>query len=97
MLGFLKRLFVGPTPVYANTGVGHVSSAVAPISDSRKQAILRGMLHDPRYTFRTTSSLARAIGADHEEVEFHLKEIGARQDRRGRALWTIKKDMGDND
>lgn len=77
MLGLLKRIVMGRPVVAVESEPG--------MTIRQAQAILRGLLYDPRYKFRSLGRLASAIHRDVATTQSLLRGIGARPSRRQRA------------
>jgi hypothetical protein len=58
---------------------------------SLKKAVLREMLLDERWDFRSIELLKRAISEDEKSTEEFLIEIGARRNELEKNSWTLKK------
>jgi hypothetical protein len=57
----------------------------------KKKGVLRGLLRDSKYEWRSTEALQNSIAANRPETEELLLEIGARRSGDGQNLWTLKK------
>jgi len=77
MLGLLKRIVMGRPVVAVKSEPG--------MTNRQAEAILRGLLYDPRYKFRSLGRLASAIHQDVATTRSLLTGIGARPSCRQRA------------
>jgi hypothetical protein len=57
----------------------------------KKKRVLRGLLRDSKYEWRSTGALQNSIAANRQETEELLLEIGARRSGDKQDLWTLKK------
>jgi hypothetical protein len=57
----------------------------------KKKSVLRGLLRDREYKWRSTEALQSSIAATRQETEELLLEIGARRSGDKQDLWTIKR------
>ena len=63
--------------------------------DQKRKQILREMLEDPRYEWRSLARLARASGTSEEKTRELLISIGARASAgRGEELWALRTRVG---
>ena len=63
--------------------------------DQKRKQILRDMLEDPRYQWRSLARLARASGTSEEKTRELLVSIGARASGgRGEELWGLRTRVG---
>jgi hypothetical protein len=63
--------------------------------DQKRKQILRDMLEDPRYEWRSLTRLARASGTSEEKTRELLISIGARASAgRGEELWGLRTRVG---
>jgi hypothetical protein len=63
--------------------------------DEKRKRILRDMLADPRYEWRSIATLARAAGTSEERARELLVSIGARASTgSGRELWGLVSRVG---
>jgi hypothetical protein len=54
-----------------------------------RKKILRGMLLDPRWEWRSTEILQRVIASDQNETIELLLEIGAKRNEKDNDVWTL--------
>lgn len=78
MFQFLKRL-CGARP----------NPRLAVQAEEVNKASLRGMLHDPRFTWRSIGALASGINATAGETRQLLAAIGARKSRKEKEVYTL--------
>lgn len=63
--------------------------------DRRQKQILRELLSDPRFEWRSIDTLARAIGAPDDRTRELLVMIGARASTgSGREVWALRSRVG---
>jgi hypothetical protein len=63
--------------------------------DRQRRSILRDMLEDPSYEWRSVSTLARSIGASDDQARELLISIGARASAgSGDELWGLTSRVG---
>ena len=63
--------------------------------DRKRKAILRTMLQDSRFEWRSISTLARSIGASEEKTRELLISIGGRASAQGKTeLWGLTSRVG---
>jgi hypothetical protein len=63
--------------------------------DQKRKRMLREMLEDDRYQWRSLATLARTIGASEEKTKELLISIGARASTgRGEELWGLRTRVG---
>jgi hypothetical protein len=63
--------------------------------DQKRKQILREMLEDPRYQWRSLATLARTIGTSEKKTKDLLISIGARASTgRGEELWGLRTRIG---
>jgi hypothetical protein len=63
--------------------------------DRKRKSILRGMLEDPLYEWRSITTLARSIGASEDKTRDLLISIDARASTaRGSELWGLSSRVG---
>jgi hypothetical protein len=85
MFGLLKRIVMGRPVVQSEPAM----------NNRMAEAILRGLLLDPRYKFRSLGRLGSAIGQTAGTTRALLYGIGARPSRRQRAdgkeMWCLDR------
>lgn len=58
-------------------------------ADKERKKLLKRMLENPRYPWRTFDRLKHVIGADDETAKRLLLEVGARASEDGEPLWGL--------
>jgi hypothetical protein len=67
----------------------HLQEKAKTKSDEPRKNLLRQMLRDPRFDWRSLETLSHVIGADEETTKALLIQIGARASEDGKGVWGL--------